>query len=366
MLENKKQAKLLFKVLAGCIILFWTLNNLSLIAGVLSKFLNVIFPLILGFCFAFVINIPMKFFERKMAKIKKLKPSFKRFLSIILSIVVMILLVAFIIRLLVPQLINAVSLLLDKTPYLIERLKIIVNETLNNQDIKNAIQNIDIDTENIKEVFTNNIGNIIDSSINIVSKLIRSITNFIIAIVFAFHILLGKEKIKKYMKKILNAFLPKKKAEYILKISRLSNETFKRFITCQVTEACILGTLCAIGMFLLRIPYAATIGTLVGFTALVPIVGAFIGVIIGALLIVSVDPIKAIIFVIFFIVLQQFEGNIIYPKVVGTAVGVPGILVLFAVLVGGKLFGIIGMLVGLPIISIFYTMLKEKLNENEV
>lgn len=361
--DDKENSKKLFIVIALSILLYWGLNNIATITGLFSKFINVIFPLLLGIAIAFILNIPMSFFERKMSKAKKIKPNFKRIISIFLAIFVILLLIIFIFRLVIPQLVNAVTLLLDKSPYLVEQLKVLSNKTLNNEYIKNIIQNIDINTELIEDTFTDNIGKIINSSINIVGKFIKSIANFIIAIVFAFHILLGKEKIKLYMEKIIKAFFKKEKSEYILKISRLSNKTFKNFITGQFTEACILGILCTIGMFILNIPYAATIGTLVGFTALIPIVGAFVGVIIGALLIISVEPIKAIIFIIFFIILQQIEGNIIYPKVVGNAVGVPGILVLFAVLVGGKLFGIMGMLIGLPIISIIYTILKEFINK---
>ncbi len=358
---DKENTKQIIKIICIGIILYWILNNFSVINTMFGNVLHVLYPFVLGACMAFVFNMPMKFFERLFSKSKKIKirPIIKRFLSILLSIIVIVLVITLIITIVIPQLINVCSLLIEKLPYYTDQIKNFTDETLRNESIKNIVKDINIDTEETRNMITKNVTTLLISSINIITKIVSGIANFIIALVFAVYLLLSKEKIKSWSKKILLAYLPTKKAQYVFKTSRLSSRTFKNFISGQIIEACILGVICFLGMLILKIPYAGTIAVLVGFTALVPIVGAFIGVAIGVLLIVTVDPIKAVIFVIFFIILQQVEGNIIYPKVVGNSVGLPGILVLFAVTIGGTLFGIIGMLIGLPVVSIIYTILKE-------
>lgn len=362
---DKKEIKKIVKILLIVILVYWLLNNLNMIGNAIGKLLNILFPFILGGALAFIFNIPMSYFEkffRNRRKSKK-RAKFDRAISIILSILVFVIIILFIFRLVIPQLLNVCELLIEKAPYYLKESKGIATNLLENEDIKNAIQNINIDTEKIKTQSIEGGMNILTSSIGIIGGIFSGITNLIISIIFAVYMLLSKEKIKRLSKKILYAYLPEEKGKNIIKILRLSRDTFKKFITGQCLEACILGTLCALGMLILNIPYAITIGVLVGVTAIVPIVGAFLGVIVGAILIVSVEPIKAVVFIIFFLILQQIEGNLIYPKVVGNSVGLPGLLVLFAVTVGGSLFGIVGMLVGLPIISILYTMLKEDVDK---
>lgn len=361
---DKENTKQLLKIIIIGIFVYWILNNLEMVKTVFGNIFNVLFPFILGCCIAFIFNLPMKFFEKLLSKNKKskIKPKFKRFLSIILSILSIVLAVILLIKLIIPQLINVGTLIIEQIPYYTEQIKNIEDKSLENETIKNIIQDINIDTETIRNTLMGNIKMLLISSINVISGMIIGVANFIISVVFAIYLLLSKEKLKDWSKKIIFAYLPNKKAQYVLKISRLSSSTFKRFIIGQLTEACILGVLCFLGMLILRIPYSATVGALVGFTALIPIAGAFIGVTIGALLIVAVDPIKALVFIIFFLILQQIEGNVIYPKVVGNSVGLPGMLVLFAVAVGGSLFGIVGMLIGLPIVSIIYTILREDVN----
>ena len=196
-----------------------------------------------------------------------------------------------------------------------------------------------------------------------ISSIISGIATFFIAIVFAVYILIDKEKLKEQVRKIVYAYLSKEKADKIVNIGNIASSTFKRFFTVQCLEATILGTLCLIGMLILRIPYALQIGILIGVTALIPIVGAFIGVIIGSVLILSVEPIKVIIFIVFVLILQQVEGNLIYPRVVGSSIGLPGMWVLVAVTVGGSIGGILGMLIGVPIATIIYTLLKNDVNK---
>lgn len=358
---EKKEVIKIIKIVLIAIFAYWLLNNLSVIGKVVGNLMHILFPFILGAVLAFIFNIPMSYFEKffKNRRKSKKKAKFDRAISIILSILVFLIIIVFIFRLIIPQLVNVCELLIEKTPYYLKESKGIATNLLENEDIKNAIQNINIDTEKIKNQSIDGAVSLLTSSLEIIGGIFSGVTNLIISIIFAIYMLISKEKIRKLTKNIIYAYIPEDKAKNIIKILRLSRDTFRKFITGQCIEACILGSLCAIGMLILNIPYAITIGVLVGVTAIVPIVGAFLGVIIGAVLIVSVEPIKAVVFIIFFLILQQIEGNLIYPKVVGNSVGMPGLLVLFAVTVGGSLCGIVGMLLGLPIVSILYTMLKE-------
>ncbi|MFA6753192.1 MAG: AI-2E family transporter, partial [Bacilli bacterium] len=228
------------------------------------------------------------------------------------------------------------------------------------EDINTSWKNL---WSNVTGYFTNNSKDIIEVTLGLTSSIFASITNAILSIVFAIYMLANKENLISQTKKVLTAFVPKNKIGKILEVGTISNRVFSNFITGQVIEALIIGVLCFIGMLIIGLPYALTISVLVGFTSLIPVFGAFIGTAIGAVLIFVVSPIDALIFIIFIIVLQQFEGNLIYPKVVGTSVGLPAIWVLLAIIIGGSIYGVIGMLIGVPLCSIVYTLLSKFVNE---
>ena len=281
-----------------------------------------------------------------------------------LSILTIIAVISIILTLIIPQFIEVIRNLISNIPSYLENLKnygIEITEKV--PEINNYIQNIHIDTEALKNGIMNISKDVLSVTINQISGVFSGIVNFVIAIVFAVYILANKEDLKMQAKKFVYARFNKEKADFIVKVSRLSRDSFRNFLTGQAKEAVILGVLCAIGMLILQIPYAGPIGALTALTAFIPIVGAFIGGFIGAVLIVAVDPIKAIIFIIFIIILQQIEGNLIYPHIVGKNIGLPSIWVLVAITVGGSLFGIIGMIVGLPIVSIIYAITMENTNE---
>lgn len=373
--KSKKDFKKWIILILVALIGYWIVNNLTTIGNVFSNLFSVIFPFILGGCLAFILNIPMTFFERKLSKVKnKSKSKNKnkkekkskglRILSLILSILVILLVLALIINLIVPELINIGKMLIDNIPYYLDEItKFIEKNDQNITELNTFIQEQNIDVEAMKNQIISKIGEILNSSISIISGIVSGIVSFFIAIIFAIYILMDKEKLQEQAKKLLYAYLSKERADKIMNIGKVSNNTFKSFFTVQCLEATILGTLCVLGMLILRIPYAIPIGVLVGVTALIPVIGAFIGCIVGAILIVVVNPIKAITFVIFFLILQQVEGNLIYPRVVGSSVGLPGMWVLVAVTVGGKLGGILGMLIGVPIVSIIYILLRKDVNE---
>lgn len=363
--EMKRWLILIIVILIG----YWIANNLSVLGDFFKLIGNILSPFILGGCLAFILNIPMSFFEKKLSKIKTRKGKkiknrkVLRIMSILFAILVILFVLIFIITLIVPELINIGKMLIDNIPFYAEEISRLIEQYGEKiPDINNMIQEANIDIEGIKDQIINQISGLLTSSISIIGNIVSAIVNFFIGIVFAIYLLMDKEKLQNQAKKILYAYLRKERANKIVKIGSVSNSTFRSFFTVQCLEATILGILCMIGMLILKIPYAVSIGILVGVTALVPIVGAFIGVLIGAILILSVNPIKVITFIVFFLILQQVEGNLIYPRVVGNSVGLPGMWVLVAVTVGGSLGGILGMLIGVPIASIVYTLLKEDVN----
>ncbi len=367
--DNKKDLKkwiiLILIVLTG----YWLINNLSTVGILFDIIINILFPFILGGCLAFILNIPMAFFEKKLTKPnkkskKEQNKKLLRMVSIIFAIVIILIVLILVITLIVPELMGVVNLFIDNIPYYAEEItKLAEQYGINILDINTMIEEANIDMEAIKNQVTTLIPSVLTSSLSLVSSIISGISNFVIAIIFAIYILIDKEKLKSQATRILYAYLKKERAEKIINVGKVSRDTFKNFFTVQCLEATILGTLCIIGMLILRIPYSVPVGVLIGVTALIPVVGAFIGIAIGAILIVAVNPIKVITFIIFVLILQQIEGNVIYPRVVGTSVGLPGMWVLFGVTVGGSLGGILGMLLGVPVATIIYRLLKNHVND---
>lgn len=364
--NSKKDLRNLLKIILVAIVIYWGINNFEIIGEILNKIIEIVFPFILGGVLAFILNIPMTFFENKLSKAKIKKRNlfknkkFIRFISLILAIIVIAFIIYLIINLIVPELIDIIKLLISNIPYYAEEInKFINNNTENIQEIDSLISDINFDTDSIKKELMQIISSVLTSSVSLVIGVVGLITNLIIAIIFAIYILTGKEKLKNQVLRVITAYFPKERANKIIELGRITNKTFKNFLTVQALEATILGSLCIIGMLIFKIPYAVPIGVLVGVTALIPVVGAFIGIIIGAILILSAEPIKVITFIVFVLILQQLEGNVIYPRVVGSSVGLPGMWVLVAVTVGGSLFGIFGMLLGVPVFSVVYTMIKK-------
>lgn len=359
--EIKKWAKIIFIALFGYLVV----DNVDVVGNIIEKIISIISPFVIGAAIAFILNLPMGFFETKLSnfktkKGKKLNKSLIRAISLILAILVIALILTLIINLIVPEIINIISLLIDKLPYYGAELKnIATTVTKDVPEINEFIKNIDISNKELQAQIKDIATNFLSTSVSFVGNIINSIVNSVVAIVFAAYILTSKDKLKSQVKKVLYAYNDKEKAEKIIEFGRIAKNIFRRFISGQCLEATILGSLSIIGMLILQVPYAVPIGVLIGVTALIPIVGAFIGIIIGAVLILSVEPVKVITFIIYILILQQVEGNLIYPKVVGDSVGLPGIWVLVSVAIGGDLFGIIGMLLGLPTASVLYTLFKK-------
>lgn len=385
---DKENTRQILKIVLIAIIVLMAFLNIQPLWNIFKVVLSILSPFIWGIAIAFILNIFMTFYENKVFKIGqknktnshssktikkveeksraqvKKKNKFERGFSIVLSIITIIAVVSLILVLIIPQFVEVIKNLIGNIPNYLEWIKAFAMDmTQQFPEANDFIQNITIDTEALRTGIMNLSKDVLDVTINQITGLISGIVNFFIAIIFAVYILANKEGLKLQSKKFIYARLNKEKADNLLKVCRLARDSFRSFLTGQAKEAVILGVLCMVGMFILGIPYAGPIGALTALTAFIPIVGAFIGGFIGAVLIVAVDPIKALIFIIFIIVLQQIEGNLIYSHVVGKNIGLPSIWVLVAITVGGSLFGIMGMIVGLPIVSIIYAIVSESTNK---
>ena len=347
-------------------LIIFVLVNFEKILSILGYIINIFSPFIFGAIVAFVLNVLVNFIERKLfGKVKKktwLK--IKRPLSIAISVVLVIFIIVFIMNLLIPQLKNSVSLFTDSLPTYKEDIINIMNKfNLEETTIKKVSDYLDNFGKVITDYIKGNSKDVITVTTEVATSLIAIISKAVIAIVFAIYIIAQKETLKRQFNKLMSAYLKPRTVNRINKYASMANTTFSNFVTGQCLEALIFGSLCFLGMLILRLPYATTIAVLLGFTALIPVFGAFIGTLLGAFLILMISPIKAIIFVVFILVLQQIEGNLIYPKVVGKSVGLPGIWVLLSVTIGASVGGILGMLIATPLCSLLYILLRQAVND---
>ena len=337
------------------------------VLGFIIKIFDVCSPIFIGLVIAYILNILMSFYERhyftKYEK-RKIVIKSKKSVCLIASVITFAGIIALLIKLVIPELVSCIRLLASGIPDAMD--KVLANEFMTQILPENIIKSLSsIDWKEFAKTITNGLGTAAETIFTAVSSVISSIATAFISIVFYIYLLLDRENLLNQSRRILDAFLPEKfnlRARYVLHVL---NDSFKKYIVGQFSEALILGGLCIIGMLILRLPYAVMIGTLIGFTALIPIAGAYIGAAVGAIMIFTVSPIKALFFLIFIVVLQQIEGNLIYPKVVGKSIGLPAIFVLTAITIGGGLMGIGGMLIGVPITSALYRLVREELHSRE-
>ena len=358
------------KLVIIAIIAYWILNHYQIVLSLLSKLLSVLMPFIIGCMIAFVLNVLMIRIEKQLSKVivnPKLK-ILKRVLSILGSIALVVGVVAIIIILIIPELVSAIKVIALSLPEVIDNLQNWTDShSIYLPQLENLINQIDVESlgNELSKFAKTEFSGVLDSTIDILAVIVNGIVNFVLGLVFAIYILMSKETLKDQTKRLINAYLPSKVADNIFEVARLSRTTFSNFIIGQTVEAFILGALCTIGMIILGLPYAPMVGSLVGITAFIPIIGAFIGGAIGAFMIFTVDYMQAFIFIIFLVILQQLEGDLIYPRVVGSTIGLPSIWVLFAVTVGGSLWGITGVLLGVPIVSVIYSLIKIQVKNRE-
>ncbi len=367
-MDLEKNKKTIMELILFTVIVIFAFINISYIWIFIKYVIKIFMPFIIGAMMAFVLNVLLnvvenKIFKKLNQKNTKTWQKIKRPISLVTTFIMIIALIALILGLIIPQLKNTVELFTENfDSYKTESVELLEKVGIKQENINELNKNL----ENIKEEVTNyvneNKNEIMQTTVGVATSVFGTITSIVLGIVFAIYILLKKEDLTRQFKKLTKAYLPEKKQKTLEEISSLSNKTFGNFVSGQCMEALIIGVLCFIGMLILQIPYAATISVLVGFTALIPVFGAFIGTAVGAFLILMVDPGKALIFIIFIIILQQLEGNLIYPKVVGNSVGLPGIWVMVAVTVGASIAGILGMLLSVPICSILYSIVRTKVN----
>ena len=336
--------------------------------GVLKEIWSILFPFVLGGVIAFVTNVPMSFLEKKIfTKVKKENKAvgkLARPISLLLTIVLGIGVIALVMFGVIPQLTRTMGTLVMSISDFIPQMQSWIREfSHNNQEIMKLVDQVQFQPDQaIKwgiSFLENGAGNMMNTTMLAVGSIVSGVATFFIAFSFSCYILFQKEKLHIQIRKVFFAFLPKEKAEAFLRICSLTYRTFANFLTGQCLEAIILGCMFCVTLSILRMPYALLIGVLIAFTALVPIFGAFIGCAVGSFLIFMVSPKQAVLFIIVFLVLQQIEGNLIYPHVVGESVGLPSIWVLAAVTIGGNLMGIVGMLVFIPLLSVLYTIFRE-------
>ncbi|MCC2238668.1 AI-2E family transporter [Fusicatenibacter sp. CLA-AA-H213] len=340
----------------------------DVVLGVLKTIGQIIFPFILGGAIVFVINVPMSFLEKKIfeniKKENKAARKLARPVSLLLTIVLVIGVIALVMIGVIPQLTKTMGSLMINITDFIPQIKIWIRDFFHdNREIMNLVDQVQFKPDQAIRwgisLLGNGAGNMMNTTVSAVGSVVSGLATFFIAFSFACYVLFQKEKLHVQVRKVLFAFLPKQKADAFLKVCSLTYRTFANFLTGQCLEAVILGCMFVVTLSILRMPYALLIGVLIAFTALIPIFGAFIGCAVGSFLIFMVSPKQAIIFIIVFLVLQQIEGNLIYPHVVGESVGLPSIWVLAAVTIGGNLMGIVGMLVFIPLLSVVYTIFRK-------
>lgn len=367
--ENLKKIRGLILFTIFALVVLW---NYKLVFEGIEFIWGVIFPFVLGGVIAFVVKIPMNFFEEKIfGKAKKAKKKWAeklaRPLSLVITLIVIIGVVATVVLVVVPELGRTILGLGKTIQEFIPKVQIwAVRLFEDNQEIAKRISEINFKWDEILsqglDFLKSGASSVLGSTFEAAKSIVSGVTTFFIAFVFSCYVLIQKEKLGEQVKKLMHAFMPEDWRNIFLALGGIVNKSFTNFFTGQCLEAVILGLMFLVVMAIFGLPYALLISVLIAFTALIPIFGAFIGCAVGALLIFMISPIKALIFIVVFLVLQQIEGNFIYPHVVGNSVGLPSIWVLVAVSVGGSLMGLAGMLIFIPLTAIVYTILRGIVN----
>lgn len=372
---SKQTKKHLMQVLAFAILLYCGIEHFDVVIMVVRFVLGIGMPFILGGAIAFILNVPMKRIEKHLFPKNQKLQKFRRTAAYLLTLVCVIGIITLALVVVIPELGNTISMLIEQIPVAVKAIQEWLVEIPEKWPaLAPAIEELDIDWSSISTSVVDFVQSIasclVSSGGKFFSGIVSGVTTFVIGFTFSIYVLFQKEKLCSQAKQILYAIFPDRVTEKVISVAKLSNQVFSSFLSGQCVEAVILGTLFVISMSILRMPYAMLTGIVIAITALIPIFGAFIGCIVGMLLIVMVNPIQAVWFLILFLVLQQLEGNLIYPHVVGSSVGLPSIWVLAAVTIGGNLFGIIGILVFIPFCSVLYalfrTFVKRRLKERKV
>ena len=369
-MEQGKMDKKIVKYIVLIAVMVLVVLRFDTLLGFVGKLWSIATPLVLGAVMAYILNIIMKkleqfFFPKSKQKIVT---SIRRPVCIVLSILLIVLVVFLIIRLVVPELVETIRLIGQWIPVGLQKGQEILLENSDQiPELEKWIASFEFDWEStvqkVIQYLTTGVGGLLGSTLTLVGTIGGGVTNFVIGLIFAIYILASKEKLQNQIARTAKAYSKPELLKKTEKVLKVADETFSSFIVGQCTEAVILGVLCIIGMKLFGFPYAPMVGTFIGATALIPVVGAYIGGAVGFIMILTVSPVEAAFFLLFLVVLQQLEGNIIYPRVVGSSIGLPGMWVLASVTVGAGLGGIIGMLLGVPLAATAYKLLRSDVHQ---
>lgn len=363
---DKKTIKTLVMGLMSCILLYWFLNDMERVKTIAAGFFGLLQPFLVGACLAFILNVPMRAIERQIRRIPKFPAD--RAVSILLTLVCIGLILTVVIWLLVPQVRETAQIIAEQLPPFIGKVEQNLLKFLDeNPQVAQWLHEY-TDMENFDwksmvdqaiEFVSSGLGTVLGGTVGVVRGFISSVWSVFVSMVFSLYCLGNKEQLARQGRRILYSFLPERWADEVIRIGRLSNSTFSNFLSGQCIEVTILGSMFALAMTILRMPYIPLVSVLVAVTAFVPIVGAWIGCALGAFFILVNNPMQAAVFVVMFLILQQIENNLIYPRVVGTSVGLPSMWTLAAVTVGADIMGVAGMVLMIPICSVLYTLLSE-------
>lgn len=353
-----------------CVLIFLAVQNIDFVAAAVKRLIQLVFPLICGFAFALILNVPMRFFEDKLRSVCK-KPGHYRFcrpIAFVTSVLLIFGIIAGVVWLVIPELVNAFGIIIDGIVGFVVTLSNMSPEQFEQLPFGKLLLDVDWDGvwNSLQEWLKNEGGNIVNTAFISIGSIVSGVFDFVVAFIFSVYIIFSKERLKAQLCRLIRAWLPRNAGEWIIHASSVASLNFRNFVSGQSLEAVILGLLCLFGMLIMDMPYAPMVSALVGITALIPVVGAFIGAAVGAFMILTVAPLKALVFIVFLVILQQIEGNVIYPKVMSSRVNLPGLWILAAVTVGGGLAGPLGMLLGVPVASTAYVLVKEATKAREL
>ena len=363
---DKKTIKTLILGIMGCIFLYWFLNDMERVKAIAGGILSMLQPFLVGACIAFILNVPLRAIEKQIRRVPKLPAD--RTISILLTLTCLGLVVALVGRLLVPQVRETVEIIAQQFPPFVAKVETHIRHFLaENPQVEQWLwENTDLEkldwaalAQQGIDLVGDTLGKVLGNTVDVVKSFISSIWNLIISVIFSLYCLGNKEQLSRQGRRILYSILPERVSDELIRIGRLANTTFSNFISGQCIEVLILGTMFAVAMTILRMPYVPLVSVLVALTAFIPIVGAWIGCALGAFFILVNDPMQAVAFVVMFFILQQVENSLIYPRVVGTSVGLPSMWTLVAVTIGADIMGVAGMVLMIPICSVIYTLGRE-------
>lgn len=363
---DKKTLRNIFLGVAACIVLYWILHETERFKSVFSVLKGVFAPFVFGSGLAFILNVPMRSIENRLTCIKN--QGLRRVVSVLLTIIIVMLVLALVLYLLIPQVISTATNLIAKLPGFFNEVQAQLTVFLEEHPklLEWVLENTDFENINYGQLIQNvlnmagdQLADLLGGAFSAIGGFATGLVNLVIGFVFALYCLFGKETLARQGRKLLYAFVPETWSDNIIRVLRLTNSTFSNFLSGQCLEVCILGCLFAVSMAIFRMPYIPLVSVLVAVTAFIPVVGAFVGCFFGAFFILVDNPIQAVFFVVMFLILQQIENNLIYPRVVGSSIGLPGMWVLLAVAIGGELMGVAGMFLMIPLASVLYTLTRE-------